>query len=66
MLGTLEGLQAVLPRPFQPLTDGRGADPQSFSDLMLRPAFLQEMPSLQAPRFFPVVRGRVHAAQGST
>jgi len=61
-----EGLRAVLSSPFQPLADGGSADPQRLGDLMLRPAFLQELPGLHAPRFFPVVRDGVQTSQNST
>lgn len=61
-----ERLGAGFAGPCHPLTDGALADPQGLGDQTLRPALLLEVPGLQAPRFFPVVRCRVHASQSTT
>jgi hypothetical protein len=52
--------------PCHPLTGGPLADPQGFGNLALRPAPLFEVPGLEAPSFFPVVRWMVHAWQSTT
>jgi hypothetical protein len=47
--------------PMHPLPDGSRADTQGFGHLAWRPTLLLEVPGLQAPRFFPGMRCRVHA-----
>jgi hypothetical protein len=57
-----ESLGAGFAGPCHPLADGAFADPHGLGNLALRPALLLEVPGLQAPRFFPSVRCRVHAS----
>jgi hypothetical protein len=63
---TAQRLGAAQVGALQPLADRGGADPQSLGHVPLEPTLLPEMPGLQAACFFPVVRCRVHAWQGST
>ena len=59
-------LRAAHAGSLQPLADGSYADAERFGDVPLPPAFLQELPGLQAACFFPVVRCWVHAWQTTT
>jgi hypothetical protein len=61
-----KSLGADFAGPCHPLTDGPLADTQGFGNLALRPAPLLEVPGLDAPSFFPVVRCLVHAWQSTT
>jgi hypothetical protein len=47
-------LRAALAGAFQPLVDGRFADPHCLGELALGPAFVLELPGLQATNFFPI------------
>ncbi len=59
-------LGTPLAGPRHPLTDGPLADPQRLGNLALGPALLLEVPGLEPPGFFPVVRYGFHAWQSTT
>jgi hypothetical protein len=61
-----ERFGAGVASPFHPLTNGSLADPNGLGHLALGPALLREGPGLHAPRFLPVLRGRIHAWQSTT
>jgi hypothetical protein len=60
-----ERLGASCAGPWHPRTDGALADTQGLGDPALRPALLFEVPSLQAPSVFPIVRCRVHPEEST-
>jgi hypothetical protein len=53
-------LWAAIAATFHPLAHGRLADAQRRGNLALRPALLLEVPGLEPPRFFPVLRCGLH------